>query len=128
MILNEERLNEFIRSSNAVAEAAQVSPAKDLHDLVKLHEAANVALTSGLVYRAALDRQESREQFYREDFPESDPAWFCLHGITLTASGMRFDKEEFPKEGVRFQPPPETRSLGAIGVIMSRKDKMEAVS
>ena len=128
MILNEDRLNEFIRSSNAVAEAAQVSPAKDLHDLVKLHEAANVALTSGLVYRAALDRQESREQFYREDFPESDPAWFCLHGITLTASGMRFDKEEFPKEGVRFQPPPETRSLGAIGVIMSRKDKMEAVS
>ena len=68
----------MLATTEAVSEAAGSSRADDLHDLVKLHEARNVATCSGVVYRSALDRTESREQFFREDFPMTDPALVLL--------------------------------------------------
>jgi succinate dehydrogenase/fumarate reductase flavoprotein subunit len=83
------------------------------------HEACNVATCSGLVYRSALDRTESREQFFREDFPMTEPSWFCWHGATLGRDGkVAFDRQGFPTEGVRFTPQvPEAGGLGPIGAI-----------
>jgi succinate dehydrogenase/fumarate reductase flavoprotein subunit len=94
--------------------------ANDLHDLVKLHEARNVATCSGVVYRSALDRTESREQFFREDFPMTDPAWFRWHGATLNRDGnVVFDRQSFPTEGMRFTPQmADAVSLGPIGAII----------
>ena len=103
-----------------MSEATGTCRADDLHDLVKLHEARNVAICAGVVYRSALDRTESREQFFREDYPMTDPSWFCWHGATLSHGGsVVFDRQDFPTEGVRFKPQaPEEVALGPIGAII----------
>jgi succinate dehydrogenase/fumarate reductase flavoprotein subunit len=103
-----------------VLEATGRCRANDLHDLVKLHEARNVAVCAGVVYRSALDRTESREQFFREDYPMTDPSWFCWHGATLDRNGdVVFDRQDFPTEGARFRPQaPEDVALGPIGAII----------
>jgi succinate dehydrogenase / fumarate reductase, flavoprotein subunit len=120
MILNADKLTRMLRITEEVSEATRTCRANDLHDLVKLHEARNVAACSGVVYRSALDRTESREQFFREDFPMTDPAWFCWHGATLNRDGkVVFDKRGFPTEGARFSPQlPDAVGLGLIGAII----------
>jgi succinate dehydrogenase/fumarate reductase flavoprotein subunit len=120
MILNADKLARMLATAQAVSEATGGCRADDLHDLVKLHEARNVATCSGVVYRSALDRTESREQFFREDFPMTDPAWFCWHGATLARDGkIVFDRQGFPTEGIRFTPQvPEAGGLGPIGAII----------
>ena len=119
MILSEGRLNELLRGARDVADGLDDTAARDLHDLVKWHEARNVSLNAEVVYRSGLDRKESREQFYREDFPMTDPGWFCSHGVTSTGHGFAFDKQGFPTEGMRFFPRGEQSGLGPIGAIMS---------
>jgi succinate dehydrogenase/fumarate reductase flavoprotein subunit len=120
MILNADKLTRMLQTTQAVLEAGRSSRADDLHDLVKLHEARNVATCSGVVYRSALDRTESREQFFREDYPLTDPGWFCWHGATLAGDGkVAFDRQGFPTEGVRFTPQvPDAGGLGPIGAII----------
>lgn len=120
MILNGNKLGKMLQTTEEVIVGAAACKANDLHDLVKLHEARNVATCSGAVYRSALDRTESREQFFREDFPYTDPSWFCWHGATLNGSGeIVFDRKSFPMEGVRFTPPkPDVGGLGPIGAII----------
>lgn len=49
--------------------------AKTIRDLTEVLESRNLVLTAKLVARSAFDREESRGQHYREDFPQSDPAW-----------------------------------------------------
>jgi len=119
MILSENRLTELLKGARDVADALDETAAGDLHDLVKWHEARNVSLNAEVVYRSGLDRKESREQFYREDFPMTDPSWFCSHGVTSTGQGFAFDKQGFPQEGVRFKPQGGQSGLGPIGAIMS---------
>lgn len=120
MILNAEKLTRMLRATEELAAATNSCRANDLHDLVKLHEARNVAVCAGVVYRSALDRTESREQFFREDHPMTDPAWFCWHGATLNRDGkVIFDRQDFPTDGARFTPPPpEQPALGPIGAII----------
>jgi succinate dehydrogenase/fumarate reductase flavoprotein subunit len=120
MILNGNKLERMLETTQEVTEGAGTCKASDLHDLVKLHEARNVATCSAVVYRSALDRTESREQFFREDFPLTDPSWFCWHGATLNGDGdVVFDRRSFPSEGVRFAPPePDAGGLGPIGAII----------
>jgi succinate dehydrogenase/fumarate reductase flavoprotein subunit len=121
MILSQSRLDELLAGARDVAEAMDQTRAEDLHDLVKWHEARNVSLNAQAVYRSALDRTESREQFYREDHPMTDPDWFCWHGVSSSGADFVFDKQPFPQDGVRFPPPPQHGGLGPIGVIMSAK-------
>ena len=121
MILSEMRINELLAGAQDVAGAMAQTAAGDLHDLVKWHEARNVALVAEVVYRSALDRRESREQFYREDYPMTDPDWFCWHGVSSTGEGLRFDRQAFPSEGMRYFPQHRQSGLGPIGVIMSAK-------
>lgn len=133
MILSEHRLTELLDGARAVGKAATTTSARDLHDLVKLHEARNVALNAEVVYRSALDRTESREQFFREDFPMTDPSWFCWHGVTMARDGMVFDREAIPLDGAGLKPREPESGLGMIGQIMQRRigsaeDKSDHVS
>ena len=120
MILNADKLTRMLGTTEEVLDATRICRANDLHDLVKLHEARNVATCSGVVYRSALDRTESREQFFREDFPMTDPGWFCWHGATLDRDGkVVFDRQGFPTEGAQFTPQmPDGVGLGPIGAII----------
>jgi succinate dehydrogenase/fumarate reductase flavoprotein subunit len=120
MILSADKLERMLKASQEVMESAAVCRATDLHDLVKLHEARNVANCAAVVYRSALDRTESREQFFREDFPLTEPSWFCWHGATLEPGGkVIFDRRDFPTEGMRFVPTKsDANMLGPIGAIV----------
>ena len=118
--MNADKLTRMLQTTEDVLDATRICRADDLHDLVKLHEARNVATCSGVVYRAALDRTESREQFFREDFPMTDPSWFCWHGAVLNRDGtVVFDRQGFPTEGAKFMPQaPDAVVLGPIGAII----------
>ena len=120
MPLSAPRLRKMIEQTDEVAMTADRVGAADVHDLVKLHEARNIAECAKLVYLSALDRTESREQFYREDFPETDDEeWFCWHGLTSTAGGPVFDRQSIPFERFPLQPPGKRpRHLSPLAAIM----------
>jgi succinate dehydrogenase/fumarate reductase flavoprotein subunit len=122
MQLNAERLTRFAAEAAAMRAEVDRARAADVHDLVKLHEARNVAECALLVYQSSLDRTESREQFYREDFPETDDAaWFCWHGVTRTDAGPVFDRERIPVEKFALQPPSPYKGLSPIAAMMAGK-------
>jgi succinate dehydrogenase / fumarate reductase flavoprotein subunit len=96
--------------------------APDPHELAKFHEARNIVEFARAQYLSALDRTESRESFYREDFPETnDDAWFVWHGITRTPAGVpAFDREPIPLEGAALQPASRGgRRLSPVAAMMS---------
>ena len=96
MRLDGSIIESMIARSSDLYAAASATRADNLHGLIKVHEARNVAENARLIYASALDRTESREQFYRSDFPETDDdEWFCLHGVTRTDDGIRFDRIPF---------------------------------
>ena len=107
MILNEDKLHRMAARATELRGLVDRVAARDTFDLVKLHEARNIAECARAVYLSALDRTESREQFYREDHPlTDDDAWFCWHGATQAADGrLVFDRERIPFERYRLHPP-----------------------
>ena len=118
MVLSGQRLQEMLDVTSSVTQLSTEVAAKDLHDLVKVHEARNVAECAGAVYRSGLNRTESREQFFREDYPMTDPDWFCWHGIRRSEKGIVFERLPFPTEGVRFPIQNLESGLGPIGAII----------
>ncbi|VCU70775.1 Succinate dehydrogenase flavoprotein subunit [Pigmentiphaga humi] len=121
MQLNAERLQALCERSAAAYREAERTAADHLHDLVKVHEARNIAENALLIYASALDRTESREQFYRSDYPETDDTqWFCQHGVTRTAQGMRFERLPIPLEEYPFRDrPSKPRALSPIAAIFA---------
>ena len=125
LVLRDARLNAMIAHTDAVTEAVGTTAATGLHDLVKLNEARNVAECARLVYATALDRTESREQFYREDYPETDDAeWFCWHGTRRTVDGMTFERLPIPHRPGWLERPEAAdavpgRRIGAVAAIMT---------
>jgi succinate dehydrogenase / fumarate reductase flavoprotein subunit len=103
---NGEKLRRKLGVVESMSAALGECHAADLHELVKFHEARNIVEFARAQYTSALDRTESRESFYREDYPETDDdAWFCWHGITRSADGTAaFDRESIPLEGAPLQP------------------------
>lgn len=99
MMLNRGKLERLIERSAEIYAAAETAGAASPHDLIKVHEARNIAENARCIYLSAIDRTESREQFYREDYPDTDDdAWFCLHGLTRTAQGPKFERIDIPLE------------------------------
>jgi aspartate oxidase len=95
MELNGERLEKLREKASHIKNTIAQTCAKHVHDLVKVHEARNIAENAWLIYASAADRTESREQFYRADYPYTDDEqWFCIHSITREGHGHRF--ERFP--------------------------------
>ena len=121
MVLSGERLQAMLAVTQEVAGLTDEIAAFDLHDLVKLHEARNVCECAAAVYRSSLDRTESRDQFFREDYPMTDPSWFCWHGIRRGAHGPIMERLPFPQEGVRFPIKNDQAGLGPIGAIILGK-------
>lgn len=118
MVLSSERLEAMLAVTREVAVLSNEIRADSLHDLVKVHEARNVSECAGAVYLSGLDRTESREQFFREDFPNTDPSWFCWHGIRRGQNGIVFERLPFTTEGVRFPTQNLSSGLGPIGAII----------
>jgi succinate dehydrogenase/fumarate reductase flavoprotein subunit len=120
IVLDASKLRRFRDAAQGALARAEAARAADPHDLVKLREARNLAQACDLVYASALDRTESREQFYRSDFPLTDDEnWFVWHGVTRAAEGgMAFDRAKIPL-GQRFEPPLREKHPSAIAAIMA---------
>ena len=82
--------------------------APDFHELVKCYEVEATALTTALMYEAALLRTESRGWHYREDFPQRDDRdW--LRWIVA-------EPNETGGPNFRYVPVPRKR-LEALGIL-----------
>jgi len=120
LVLNDGRLRAMIATVEDVLADMNDTKALNLHDLVKLHEVAAVGECARLVYATALDRTESREQFYREDHPEvDDDNWFCWHGTRRTPEGMTFERIPIPDKPGWLKRPERLSGLGPIAAIMT---------
>ena len=127
LVLNEPRLRAMTEKVDGVLAAMEQTRAAHLHDLVKLHEVRSVAECARLVYLTSLDRTESREQFYREDYPEiDDDNWFCWHGTRRTAQGMTFERLPIPDKPGWLKRHDRLSGLGPVAAIMTgRADQVK---
>ena len=73
---------------------------------MKLEEAKNFVEIFDVCMAGAEGRTESRESFYRSDYPDTDNKdWFCWHTVRKTAAGTEFLRERIPTECYRRRPP-----------------------
>ena len=95
--------------------------ARDAHDLVKAKEVENLVLMAELIFTAALERKESRDTHYREDYPYRDDGewltWLILQRGEGEQMKMRHEPvpfERYPVKPTLFQrvPHPVQHSLG----------------
>jgi succinate dehydrogenase / fumarate reductase flavoprotein subunit len=121
MRLNQPKLEALVAQASELHAATSSTGAANLHELIKLHEARNISENARMIYLSALDRTESREQFYRSDYPETDDAaWFCLHGVTRTSDGMKFERIPIQLEHFPLQRPAKaTRQLSPMAAIFA---------
>ena len=106
MMLSGAKLTRLIGRSEEMYEEAGTVAAANPHELIKVHEARNVAENARCIYKSSADRTESREQFYREDYPDTDDDnWFCLHGMTRTVQGPKFERIAIPLESYPVKRP-----------------------
>lgn len=119
MVQNAERIARALRRTRAFRDDLSQLGVSDLHELVKFHEAANLADTFELMYACMADRDESREGFYREDYPcTDDHEWLNWHMATGTPDGIAFEKVAIPFERYRYRPAELTVKMSPIGAIM----------
>lgn len=118
MVLNAEKIERAIERFEDLRERAQGVTVTDVHSLLKVHELRTAIDIYQLVYRSMLDRTESRESFYREDYPYTDDyEWMCWHVAVKTDEGIVFTKEPIPFERFKYQPPPPERKLSSVAAV-----------
>lgn len=79
--------------------------AADLHDLARYHSAESMLMAAEATYRAALTREESRSQHFREDFAERDDEnWFKWIAIEQQDGGAKLSTLPIPVDKYRLQP------------------------
>ncbi len=121
MFKREKRIKETLVRLRALAPEVGKVKAKDVHDLVKAKEVENLLLLGELVFVAALERKESRDTHFREDYPYRDDVewleWIILSrgvGDEIKVRREPVPFERYPvKPGVRRRiPHPVQHSLG----------------
>jgi succinate dehydrogenase/fumarate reductase flavoprotein subunit len=79
--------------------------AADFHDLARYHSAESMLLAAQFTYAAALMRQESRAQHFREDFAQRDDEnWFKWINIERGDEGPALSTQSVPVSDYRLQP------------------------
>ncbi|MFC2057112.1 succinate dehydrogenase/fumarate reductase flavoprotein subunit, partial [Chloroflexota bacterium] len=103
-----ERMQEALAKVEELKGRLPTLWAKDLHYLVKAHEAVSMALCAEMTYRPALMRQESRCTFIREDYPERDDQnWLKWIILKKEKEEMKLWTEPVPFDKYKVKPPKE---------------------
>lgn len=106
LIREEGRLKEALSMLEEVRE--EILPkvkAADPHNLVKFHEAESMTLCTEMIYRASLERTETRASFIREDYPERDDKnWLKWTIIKKENERMALSTEPVPIASYKFKP------------------------
>ncbi len=99
------RMNEALGILQEAREKLERVGAADFHDLARYHSAESMLMAAEFTYRAALMREESRAQHFREDFPaRDDKNWFKWINIEQGESGPALSALPVPLEKYRLQP------------------------
>ena len=78
-------------------ESSENISARDWHELVKVNEFRNYLTCAELVYQAALLREESRGDHYRQEFPFRDDAnWLKWLILNKSNGNLIFRQEKIP--------------------------------
>jgi succinate dehydrogenase/fumarate reductase flavoprotein subunit len=79
--------------------------APDFHDLARYHSAESMLMAAEFTFRAALAREESRAQHFREDYPDRDDEnWLKWINIEQGEGGPTLTTLPVPVESYRLQP------------------------
>jgi succinate dehydrogenase / fumarate reductase flavoprotein subunit len=98
---DETRIRHVLAGLDEIALSLPNLAAPDAHELVKVHEMRNFLLGCRLVYRAALERRESRGRHVRTDYPYRDDVnW--LTRVVLRRDGDAAESE--PEVSLRALP------------------------
>jgi len=77
----------------------------DFHHLARYHSAESMLMAAEATYRAALMREESRSQHFREDYPQRDDTnWFKWINIEQGDDGARLTTLPIPLDSYALQP------------------------
>jgi succinate dehydrogenase / fumarate reductase flavoprotein subunit len=102
------RMDEALSILEDAWEKLQHVGASDFHDLARYHSAESMLMAAQFTLRAALMREESRAQHFREDFPaRDDKNWFKWINIQRGDGGPRLSTQPIPLDTYRLQPPRE---------------------
>ena len=97
MFKNEKRITEVLSQIEKLKQDVPMLEASDAHELVKANEFKNHLLCTELVFRAALERKESRHYHYREDYPyRDDMEWLKLIIFKKENGNMVIRHESLP--------------------------------
>jgi len=101
------RMREALGILEAARERLQRVGTRDFHDLARYHSAESMLMAAEASYRAALLREESRAQHFREDFPERDDKnWLKWITIERGKDGPCLATMPVPVETYPLQPTP----------------------
>ena len=120
MIFTAKRLLELQSTLKALEHEARLITSSDIHELVKIEEVRNFIQAFLVSIASALAREESRESFFRSDYPETDNEnWFCWHVAKLTGDSLSLRREAIPLENYPLKPRHlVSRQISTIGKIL----------
>ncbi len=105
MVLSAERIAQIRARLDGLHEELGEAGAADPHEMVKLEEARNFVEAFGVTMASAAERTESRESFFRRDYPDTDNInWFCWHVARLDAAGPVLRRVPVPLETYKRKP------------------------
>jgi succinate dehydrogenase / fumarate reductase, flavoprotein subunit len=105
-----------------IAQLRAQAPGVDIdgstQNLMKYHEALNSLDVLEMMYRCMKDRTESRESFYREDYPYTeDVSWRCWHRLQRTSDGVDLSRAAIPNQDRGAAAAPRQRFLSPMAAI-----------
>jgi succinate dehydrogenase/fumarate reductase flavoprotein subunit len=101
------RMKEALSVLQEARERLQRVGVGDFHDLARYHSAESMLMAAEASYRAALLREESRSQHFREDFPvRDDKNWLKWITIEQGEGGPRLSTTPVPLDTYPLQPTP----------------------
>jgi succinate dehydrogenase/fumarate reductase flavoprotein subunit len=99
------RMQEALGILQEAKEDLQRIGAADFHDLARYHSAESMLMAAEFTLTAALMREESRAQHFREDFPQRDDKnWFKWINIERQDGGPKLSTLPVPLGDYRLQP------------------------
>jgi succinate dehydrogenase / fumarate reductase flavoprotein subunit len=122
MVQSDRSINRVLSALERLQIRLPSVTANSPHNLVRYHEVRNMLDSLKLIYASMLDRTESRETFYREDYPMTDDAvWLCWHMAQRLPGGIAFRKEAIPFDRYELKPNSSVRTLSPLAAMFQHR-------
>lgn len=100
-----DRIIKVLSEISKIKEEIPGVQASDSHEMVKANELRNYSLCAELIFRAALERKESRQFHYREEYPyRDDKEWLKLILFKRVKEGIALHYQPIPVEKWSIKP------------------------